>query len=64
MRKETTKCPINEFTITIADRFKDRLIKKLVDSGCLGVIDQDDSFIAYFPETVDIKTIESELSLV
>ena len=56
--------PYYEFTITIADRFKDRLIKKLMDSGCLGVIDQDDSFIAYFPETVDVKTIERELSLV
>jgi ribosomal protein L11 methyltransferase len=40
------------------------LISKLMDSGCLGVIDQDDSFIAYFPATVNVKTIESELSLV
>jgi ribosomal protein L11 methyltransferase len=56
--------PYYEFTITIADRFKDRLINKLMDSGCLGVIDQDYSFIAYFPETVDVKTIEKELSLV
>src|SRR5512143_2137949 len=56
--------PYYEFTITIADQFKDRLIKRLMDSGCLGVIDQDDSFIAYFPATADIKTIESELSLI
>ncbi|HSA77472.1 MAG TPA: 50S ribosomal protein L11 methyltransferase [Nitrospirota bacterium] len=56
--------PYYEFTITIADRFKDRLIKKLMDSGCLGVIDQDKSFIAYFPSTADVKTIENELSLV
>lgn len=56
--------PYYEFTITIADRFKERLIKKLMDSGCLGVIDQDDSFIAYFPSNADVKTIENELSLV
>jgi ribosomal protein L11 methyltransferase len=56
--------PYYEFTITIADRFKDRLISKLMDEGCLGVIDQDNSFIAYFPATVDLKTIENELSLV
>jgi ribosomal protein L11 methyltransferase len=60
----SNEMPYYEFTITIADRFKDRLISKLMDSGCLGVIDQDDSFIAYFPETADIKTIVNELSLV
>src|SRR5512147_2992041 len=56
--------PYYEFTITIADRFKDPLIKKLMESGCLGVIDREGSFVAYFPEAADIKTIENELSLV
>ena len=52
-----------EFTIAVADRFKDHLIKKLGDSGCLGVIEQDEAIIAYFPEAVDIKTIINGLSL-
>ena len=56
--------PYYEFTISVADRFKDHLIKKLTDSGCLGVIEQDEALIAYFPETVDIKTITGDLSLV
>jgi len=56
--------PYYEFTITIADQFKDRLINKLMDSGCLGVIDQDGSFMAYFPAAEDIKAIERELTLV
>jgi ribosomal protein L11 methyltransferase len=52
-----------EFTIKIKDPFKDRLILKLTDAGCLGAIEQDDGIIAYFPETIDCKTIINEISL-
>jgi len=55
--------PYYEFTIAVADRFKDHLIKKLTDSGCLGVIEQDEAVIAYFPDAVDVKTIANDLSL-
>jgi ribosomal protein L11 methyltransferase len=55
--------PYYEFTIAVADRFKDQVIKKLAGSGCLGVIEQDEAVIAYFPEAVDVKTITNDLSL-
>ncbi len=52
-----------EFIIKIADPFKDTLIQRLTDAGCLGVIEQDESITAYFPETIDISMITSDLSL-
>jgi ribosomal protein L11 methyltransferase len=52
-----------EFTISVADRFKDLLIQRLTDSGCLGVIDQDETIIVYFPETIDIKAVTNDLFL-
>lgn len=54
----------HELTITIPAPFRDTLIRRLVSIGCLGVIEQDDSFLAYFPETVDITSIRNELSIV
>jgi ribosomal protein L11 methyltransferase len=53
----------HEFTVKIADPFRDTLIKRLMDAGCLGVIEQDETITAYFPETVDIGTITNDLSL-
>jgi ribosomal protein L11 methyltransferase len=52
-----------EFTIEIPDTFRDKLIKRLADAGCLGVIEQDDAITAYFPETADISAIAADLSL-
>ena len=52
-----------EFIIKIAGPFKDALIQRLTDAGCLGVIEQDEAITAYFPETVDIGTITKDLSL-
>jgi len=52
-----------ELTIHITGPFRDNLIQKLTEAGCLGAIEQDESIIAYFPETVDIKAITNEISL-
>ena len=52
-----------EFIIKIADPFRDTLIQRLTNVGCLGVIEQDETITAYFPETVDIGTITNDLSL-
>jgi ribosomal protein L11 methyltransferase len=52
-----------EFTIKIADPFRDALVKRLRDADCLGVIEQEETITAYFPETVDIGTITNDLSL-
>jgi ribosomal protein L11 methyltransferase len=53
-----------EFTITIADAFRDSLIRRLTENGCLGVVENDDSFTAYFPSTLAIDAIKSDLSIV
>jgi ribosomal protein L11 methyltransferase len=52
-----------ELTIKISSPFRDNLIQKLTVASCLGAIEQDESIIAYFPETIDIKTITNEISL-
>jgi ribosomal protein L11 methyltransferase len=53
----------HEFIITIEGVFTDALVKTLVDSGCLGVIEQDESLAAYFPESADTDSIIQELSI-
>lgn len=53
----------HELTISVPATFRDTVIQRLVLIGCLGVIEQDDSFIAYFPETIDMAVIENELSI-
>ncbi len=55
--------PYYEFTIKIAVPYRDSLIKRLMRAGCLGVIDNTDSVIAYFPENTDIETITDDLSI-
>jgi hypothetical protein len=52
-----------ELTIKISSPFRDNLIQKLTDAGGLGAIEQDDGIIAYFPETIDINAISSDISL-
>ncbi len=53
----------HEFNIKIPPLFRDALIQKLTEAGCLGVIELNDSIIAYFPLTVDSNTITQHLSL-
>jgi len=53
-----------EFIIKIADPFRDTLIQRLTDEGCLGVIEKDETITAYFPETVEIGTITNDLLLI
>jgi ribosomal protein L11 methyltransferase len=52
-----------ELTIKISSTFRDNLVQKLTEAGCLGVIEQDESIIAYFPETIDINAISGHISL-
>jgi ribosomal protein L11 methyltransferase len=53
--------PYYELTIRIPNLFKDMLIRRLAQYGCLGVIEDKNSLIAYFPATNDIDIITSEL---
>jgi ribosomal protein L11 methyltransferase len=55
--------PYHEFTIRIPDPFRDILIRKLTENGCLGVIENKDSLIAYFPVTNDVDIILRELTM-
>jgi len=52
-----------EFTIRIPDTFKDTLIHRLSDAGCLGMIENDEDLVAYFPESLDVVEIKTDLSL-
>ena len=52
-----------EFTIRISDVFKDPLIRRLTDNGCLGMIEHDDSLAAYFPSALDVDSIKNDLLL-
>ncbi len=56
--------PYYEFTITIPIPFKDALIHRLTGMGCLGMVEQENSEVtAYFPETIDIKIVIQDLTL-
>jgi ribosomal protein L11 methyltransferase len=52
-----------ELTIRSSEKIQEALIHRLLELGCLGVFEQDDSFIAYFPDSLDINTITNELRL-
>jgi ribosomal protein L11 methyltransferase len=56
--------PYHQFTITISQTFRDLLISRLIDLGSLGIIDQDASIVAYFPEKTYPATIKNELALI
>jgi ribosomal protein L11 methyltransferase len=53
--------PYHELTIRIPNLFRDMLIKRLTQNGCLGVIEDKDIIIAYFPDANDIDIITNEL---
>lgn len=63
VKKGPASMAYHEFSIRVPGLFKDALIRKLVDSGCLGVVENNDTLIAYFPEATDKDTIQSELSI-
>jgi ribosomal protein L11 methyltransferase len=52
-----------EFTIKISDVFRDSLIQRMTESGCLGMIENDESLVAYFPSGFDVDTIRNDLTL-
>ncbi len=52
-----------EFTISIAEPYIDVLTQRLMNEGCLGVVEQDKSLVAYFPATIDISAITRDLSI-
>jgi ribosomal protein L11 methyltransferase len=53
----------HELSIIVTERYRDTLILKLMNTGCLGVIEEDDSIVAYFPDTTDINEITNELTI-
>ena len=54
----------HQITVTIPEHFKEPLLKKLMELGSLGSIDQGSSLTAYFPETAQLSTIIGELQVV
>jgi ribosomal protein L11 methyltransferase len=53
-----------EFIIRISDTYRDTLIQKLSENGCLGMIEYDDSLTAYFPSALDVDTIKNDLTII
>jgi len=53
----------HQFTITIPEPYRDALGARLITIGSLGVEEQRDSLIAYFPETIDKELVLKELDL-
>jgi len=54
----------HQFSIWIPSAFKEALCRELSAWGCLGMIDQDESIIAYFPESIDIHAINKKFSII
>src|SRR6266498_1985067 len=52
-----------EFTIKISDTFREPLIQRLTDNGSLGLIENNDALVVYFPSSLDIDTIKNDLTL-
>ncbi len=52
-----------EFSIRISDTIKDTLIQRLSESGCLGMIENDESLTAYFPAASDLATVQNDLNM-
>ena len=52
-----------EFTIRSSGKIQEALIHRFWELGCLGALEQDAGFIVYFPDSLDINTITSELRL-
>ncbi len=55
----------HEVLIRIPSSFHDTLIQRLTNIAmCLGVIEENDSLIAFFPETAELTSIRRELSII
>lgn len=55
----------HEVKIRIPAPFRDTLIQRLtIIATCLGIIEEDDSVVAFFPETTDMTSIRRELSII
>jgi len=55
----------HQVSIRIAASFRDTLIQRLTTvATCLGVIEEDDTVTAFFPETADMTSIRGELSII
>lgn len=52
-----------QFTIRSPDKIKEALIHRLSELGCLGVVEQEDGIVAYFPAGADRNAITRELGL-
>lgn len=52
-----------QFTITIPESYRDALVERLIGLGSLGVEEQGDAVIAYFPETSDQERLITELGI-
>jgi ribosomal protein L11 methyltransferase len=55
--------PYHEFTIRIPNLFREMLIRMLMQNGCLGIIEEKGSLMAYFPATNDADKILGELAV-
>jgi len=53
----------HEFTIRISDAFRASLIQRLTENGCLGLIENNDALVAYFPSSLDVDTIKNDLTI-
>jgi len=53
--------PYYELSITIPGVFRDILIRKLNDLGCLGSIEERNRVLAYFPASLDSKALDTEI---
>jgi len=54
----------HQFTITIAEPFRDTLTRRLMELGSLGTAEQDAAITAYFPGSIDPGEVLKELGLV
>ena len=52
-----------EFTIRLPDESRDALVQRISAAGCLGVIEHENSIVAYFPDILGINHIIDELAL-
>lgn len=52
-----------EFKIKTSIESKDAIIEHLFNNGCLGIIEDSNSFIAYFPDTIGINKIIDFINL-
>jgi ribosomal protein L11 methyltransferase len=54
----------HEFTIQIPEAFKDALINRMTRNGCLGVIEQEGSLVAFFPGNMNKTSIVDDLEII